>query len=431
MVSKIKEPCVILTGCLCFFTGISILSSNFESLKNFDLLADIKQDEQNNLQLASSDKKSKEKKNNDKQTISEKPNEGLAHFFTCLDSLKAKKKKIRIAHFGDSMIEGDLISSTLREELQNTFGGSGVGFISASPLNPTFRQSINQSYSENWENYNIKDKNKKFEIGISGNTSVSEGKTWIHLKSIQKENTLRLFYGNTKTALNFNLTLDSNSYKLIANQTLQEHTYTLIKNEVNIQFESQTQVPIYGLSVESNDGIILDNFSSRGSSGTLFKEQNLELLKQFENILQYDLIILHYGINVANAKNTNYDWYERNMLSNIKFLQQVFPTTSFLIIGCSDRAVKYKGVYATSKGIEPLIETQKKLAQTTNSGFINFYSLMGGENSMLKWVNGDTCFANKDYTHFNHQGAKKAGKLIYNDIIKQYDSWKKQHAINY
>src|SRR3989344_987470 len=37
----------------------------------------------------------------------------LAHFFQSLNILKKKKNKTRIAYFGDSMIEGDLISQDL------------------------------------------------------------------------------------------------------------------------------------------------------------------------------------------------------------------------------------------------------------------------------------------------------------------------------
>ena len=53
----------------------------------------------------------------------------LAHFFQSLNLLKKKKNKTRIAYFGDSMIEGDLISQDLRECMQDYFGGDGVGYV--------------------------------------------------------------------------------------------------------------------------------------------------------------------------------------------------------------------------------------------------------------------------------------------------------------
>ncbi len=48
----------------------------------------------------------------------------LAFFSEKLHQLKTTKKgKIRIAYFGDSMIEGDLLTQTLRKLLQKEFGG--------------------------------------------------------------------------------------------------------------------------------------------------------------------------------------------------------------------------------------------------------------------------------------------------------------------
>ncbi len=431
MNSTIKEPCYILLGCICFFTSLSFLSSNSEPLKKYDFLADVKLDTLNKQEVNKDlvKKTIAEKQSSKNKTVTDK-NE-LEHFYVCLDSLKTKKKKIRIAHFGDSMIEGDLITSTLRSLFQENFGGSGVGFINAAPFNASFRQSIHQDFSKNLESISVKDKQSNYQIGLSGFTAVSDGNTWVSLKQVKTGDNLKLFYGKHKTESSFVIEIDTLKNDILINKELQAYSYKLTNHEVKINCSSSSSFPIYGLSVESDTGIIIDNFSFRGSSGTLFKELNADLLKQFQEYLQYDLIILHYGVNVAGAKTTDYSWYERNMLTNINFLKTAFPNTSFLIIGCGDRAVKYNGQYATSKGIEPLIETQKKLAQKTHCGFLNFYEAMGGKNSMVKWVTGDTCFANKDYTHFNHKGAEKAGKILYNEILNDYKNWKKENEIIY
>ena len=58
-------------------------------------------------------------------------NEGIGpldNFFSAL-KLDAPKKVVRIAHYGDSQIEGDRISSNLRTKFIHEFGGEGVGFI--------------------------------------------------------------------------------------------------------------------------------------------------------------------------------------------------------------------------------------------------------------------------------------------------------------
>ena len=70
----------------------------------------------------------------------------LISFFKKLE--KAKFKKVRIMHYGDSQIEGDRISGRLRERLQNEFGGNGAGLFAVIPA--TRKISINNTPSKNW-----------------------------------------------------------------------------------------------------------------------------------------------------------------------------------------------------------------------------------------------------------------------------------------
>ena len=59
---------------------------------------------------------------------------GLDHFYEQLTSLAEKKQTagpVRIAYFGDSFIEGDILLADLREDLQRQYGGCGVGWIDA------------------------------------------------------------------------------------------------------------------------------------------------------------------------------------------------------------------------------------------------------------------------------------------------------------
>lgn len=427
MRSSIKEPCYILIGCISFFTSLSFFSSTSDVFKQYDFFADVKRDlPQPTLALADTGKAGATLHKKAKALVAE-GNSNLEHFFGSLDSLGKTKKKIRIAHFGDSMIEGDLITSTLREEFQKEFGGSGVGFVLASPANPSFRQSISQSFSDNWETVNAKDHKKTEDIGLAGYTSFTQASSWLKLKMKEQAELLKIFYGSAASDSALVVDVNTLKYKLPTTKTLNEFVRPVDATDITLNFTSSASIPVYGLSLESDSGIIVDNFSFRGSSGTYFKECPEQLLTQFQEYLHYDLIIFQYGINVANNKNMDYSWYERQMLANLRYMRAAFPGTDFLMIGCSDRAVKIKGEYVTLKGIEPLIDTQKKMARQTGSGFLNLYELMGGNGSMKAWVNADTSLANKDYTHFNHRGAAKAGKLIYGAIMSDYKNRKKKH----
>jgi len=81
--------------------------------------------------------------------VADKAKPALHRFFDALD--KAKKKKVRVMHYGDSQIEADRITSVLRNELQKKFGGYGVGLFDVNQVAP--KMSVNIEFSENWKRY--------------------------------------------------------------------------------------------------------------------------------------------------------------------------------------------------------------------------------------------------------------------------------------
>ncbi|MCH2046567.1 MAG: hypothetical protein MK212_20795, partial [Saprospiraceae bacterium] len=77
----------------------------------------------------------------------------LEPFFQALVALKKKKKKkVRIAYFGDSTTQGDLCVGNLRDTLQRMFGGRGVGFVPLITKGTGTRTTLKHSYpKKTWE----------------------------------------------------------------------------------------------------------------------------------------------------------------------------------------------------------------------------------------------------------------------------------------
>ncbi|HYM94680.1 MAG TPA: hypothetical protein VET23_11115, partial [Chitinophagaceae bacterium] len=106
----------------------------------------------------------------------------LIRFIKKLHDLKnGKKGKIRIAYFGDSMIEGDLLTQTLRKLLQQFFGGSGVGFVPITSQVSQFRTTVTDNYSDGWQDQNFKTGGDKSHLFISGHIFRSSG-DWVQMK---------------------------------------------------------------------------------------------------------------------------------------------------------------------------------------------------------------------------------------------------------
>lgn len=149
-----------------------------------------------------------------------------------------------------------------------------------------------------------------------------------------------------------------------------------------------------------------------------------DVMRAFNNSLKYDLIILHYGTNVLNYGTKNYFWYEKGMKKTINKIKESFPGVSILIISTADKSTKYDLEMKTDSAVVPLMKAQKRYALETESGFVNLYTLMGGDGSMVKWVDEAPAKANKDYTHFNQRGAKAIGRLLYDQLNKGYEEYK-------
>lgn len=70
---------------------------------------------------------------------------GMSHFYEALGQVNAMDRPVRIAYFGDSFIEADILTGDLREMLQKRFGGCGVGYVPITTQIAGFRPTVHHS----------------------------------------------------------------------------------------------------------------------------------------------------------------------------------------------------------------------------------------------------------------------------------------------
>ncbi len=366
----------------------------------------------------------------------------LAHFFQSLNEIKIHKHKTRIAYFGDSMIEGDLITQDLRECLQNTFGGNGVGYVPITSIVSGFRTSIIHSF-EGWTTHNLLETMPANHVlGISGysfvptvsvtaDTTNTTSGSWVKYVGVNKKHLnkfyeAKLLYGKSNGE-NY-AEVNGTRYKLAGTNPVNQLLLTTGNGcqFINARFQCKTPVDIFGFSIESDSGVFVDNFSFRGNSGLPIKNVSQNVYASTNDCLGYDLIILEYGLNTVNPIVTDFSWYEHGMNTVIKHIQSSFPNASILLISVGDKSYRKDGVYQTDPSVPILVKTQKRMAQENKLAFWSLYDAMGGNGSMVKWVEGDTALANKDYTHFNFKGAHKVGKILFSKIMSEYTDYNKK-----
>lgn len=367
-----------------------------------------------------------------------KGNQYLVTFFEKLYQLETTKQgNVRIAYFGDSMTDGDLIVKDFRTYLQERFGGKGVGFVNITSESASSRSSITHEFSGNWNAQSfLKVKSPSRAFGVNGHVFFANDTSniaWVKFKASQTKFASELprptlFYGSAKNFSGrvFCAVGDTIGKKLTPSTIL--NTLTLsegnLKN-LKVNFSKADSIPFYGINFDDGKGVHVDNFSNRGNSGLPLGTFNKATMNAFHAKLDYDLIILQYGANILNYGSLDYSWYERRMTKIVAHLKACFPGVSILIISTADKSSKYDLEMKTDAAVIPLNTAQKRYAIKSESSFVNLYMLMGGDGSMVKWVEAVPSKANKDYTHFNHRGAKEVGNIIFTQVNQGYEMYKK------
>jgi lysophospholipase L1-like esterase len=353
----------------------------------------------------------------------------LTAFFESLKEGHHKQGKVRVAWFGDSMIEGDLITQDFRKLLQQLFGGNGVGFVPITSPVAQFRQTIKHTFSDDWNVFSFMRKPQNgYKLGIGGYTFQSSEGSWVEYQATRSYpvfSDVRLICRQCEPQ---EIALSSDSLlNIVPEDSIHEITeLQLLKNKpakrLKLAFKKANS-EVHGLYFDNGNGIYVDNFSFRGNSGIPLSSIPLPELRKIAQKENYKLVILSYGLNVVAHDVKNYNWYLTAFQKTIDYIKTAFPEASILIMSVGDKSYRGDDGYETEPDIPLFVDMQRKLAERSNVAFYNLYEAMGGYNSMVKWAEGNPKYANLDYTHPNFAGGKKIAKMLFDDVIKSYDTY--------
>ena len=347
----------------------------------------------------------------------------LPRFIERLHTLRQTKKgKLRIAYFGDSMIEGDLMTQTLRELLQKNFGGTGVGYVPITSIVAGFRQTVRAEYSRGWSDRSYKQNPGNAPLYLSGHAFSSQS-DWVRFTDRTRGDSSMLIQKYLLCGPDSNASIQfqqqertiaaSGSFNRILLSTDAGRTLSL---------SATPHTPtLYGVSFESPDGIILDNFSFRGITGIELAKLSTNWLQTINKQQPYDLIVFQYGVNLLfRPMDKDFRWYGKAMQPVIERFKQTFPEADILVVSTADRAFRYAGGWASAVGIDSLVAVQARAAFQSDVAFYNQFATMGGTNSIVSWANRNPAWAGKDYVHPNARGAAWLGESLYKAILREY-----------
>jgi lysophospholipase L1-like esterase len=346
---------------------------------------------------------------------------------------KEKKGKVRIAWYGDSFSDGDILVSDLRDTLQSLYGGNGVGFVPITSEIAGFRRSVIHSFG-GWNTSSILTNSGSGRLGINGFSYTPDSGNYVfykgtnHFKHTSTFNMFRLFYTseyNQTARITINRK-DKRVIELAASAT--PAMITVESDSISQVFARLNQggVNCFGASLEDGTGIYIDNFAIKGNSGLGLQGIPVNNLVAFDSLLNYDMIVLQFGLNVSNSPSQNFTAYIKGMSKLINKLKEAFPGTPILLLSVSDRSQRRQGQFVTMPVIPFLIQAQEKIALDNKLLFWNLFEAMGGENSMAGFANSKPALANKDYTHLNFAGGRKVGLSFARSFIYEVEKYQKR-----
>lgn len=380
----------------------------------------------------------------------------LDDFFAALN-FETPQKVVRIAHYGDSQIEGDRITCNLRNKFVAEFGGEGVGFVPFEDIASSV--SYTRNSSDNWKRFTVfHDKLKNGSFGLSGmafvyherkstlveNDSLEEPKVvetkairgaTVSLRLRNKYSKVTIQYGNAVSPCKV-VVRKSGTDNILGKTVLEvnepfvEQVIDLSSNEKNITFSFSGESPlIYGINIDGTKGISVDNFGIRGHSGNgLLKIEKSLLAKEIKQS-NTRLVILQFGANtipgVTSKKMLDYVAKEFSRLFN-KF-KQANENLSILVVGVGDMATKIDGEYTSYPMIPDIRDAIKNAALESGCAYFDLYEFMGGKDAILAWSKKG--LASKD-GHFSPRGQQIVADEIFKSLNDEFKLFKKKHQIH-
>jgi len=369
------------------------------------------------------------------QDYSEGKAGGMDNFYRALS--ETGRRLVRIAYFGDSFIEGDMLTDKLRDMLQDKYGGSGVGWVDCASETAGFRRSIRANSSGFTEHAVIAPEgfvsrfqgiNERY-YTLSGSAS-STMKGVKYMKHTASWHRSELFF-RTDGDVHLSASINGGKpqvYDVSPSSGLQSVVVSGSIGRIEWQVKSAGAGSyFYGVCNETEKGIVVDNLSMRGSAGFTLGGIPQSTLEAFAAKRPYDLIILHFGLNVLSDKSNLvfFKSYKHRMEKVVESFRKAYPKASILVVSVSDRAQRYNGNIQTLSSVVTLSQYQQLIASDTHTAYFNLLQAMGGKGSIKKMAESRPSLANKDYTHLNFRGGVFVAKKFYDALIAGKDYYER------
>jgi|TARA_B110000902_G_scaffold75546_1_gene89579 lysophospholipase L1-like esterase len=347
--------------------------------------------------------------------------QSLNPFFTKLGAIVRDSTTVSVVHIGDSHIQADVFSGTVRKKLQNTFGNAGRGFVFPYKIAKSYGAlDVQFSHTGTWQYCHIKRGYSECNLGVAGFTVTPLGNAAFSIDVASK--------AQTDAAFN-KVTLLDNDGSFLPLETIGDFSTSKENRHTVICFDelqdSLTFTPAYEKdTLPELQGMVLENsrpgvlYHAMGINGSTVSQYLRS--KHFEeqiNDLNASLVIISFGTNDSYTSSSKFcvKCFKEEYRTLIKRVRSKNPHASILLTIPPDHYLNRK---YPSNNVAPVRDTLIGLAIEEGVAVWDLYEAMGGKNAILDWKNDE--LARADLIHFTLEGYELQGEMLYNALMRGY-----------
>jgi lysophospholipase L1-like esterase len=347
----------------------------------------------------------------------------------------AGDRKVNIVHIGDSHIQADYLTHSVRKNFQEQFGNAGRGLIVPARVAGTNEAyNIQTSSTVPWKAKRCVHPDQPLPIGIGGitiNTDQSGARLYLYMNDLWLDysfNSVTLFF--QKDISSFNFSIKDTAYVEMGfmgpftNEPFVNYSKIVLPYSVGgLVIETlkstpeQIQATIFGMNLENGKNGIL--YHAIGVNGAKYTHYNAAMFFSGQTVaLAPDLFIISLGTN----ESLDYPYLDKNFLQQvdtfISSLKKNNPGARFVLVTPADA---FRRKTKENPGIVKIREQIIQYAAENGYAFWDMYRALGGNGAATNWRKSELLRA--DGVHFTKDGYEYQGNLLFYALMKGYNQY--------
>jgi lysophospholipase L1-like esterase len=338
---------------------------------------------------------------------------------------------VHILHFGDSHTAADEWTGDVRRFLKEHFGDGGPGFVLAGHPFPGYHRSdVRGGSTSGWraEGFHSTQGDGYYGLGgISLSTERADQSVFIETEC----DTLEIHYlqqnnGGTVALYDGERLIDKFSTDGELGPAFKHYEASPGPHRFTLKTLTARPVRLFGWAADRKAGLTYEALGINGVEASVILHWNEAMLATYLQRRHPALIVLAYGTNEAVERRSS-QAYQTMFSTILERFRRACPGTPILVIGPPDGYVRMRGRWQPLPEADGIIAAQQAACRQRSCAFWDMRGRMGGEGSMRDWAFAG--LAQGDYIHFTSAGYHRLAEVLFSDLARQYDAFKKIRSL--